>query len=58
MTMNTTTLFFIAAVASAFVCRTIARERGATLWFWTALGLLLGPLAIPFVFFAKPTESD
>lgn len=56
--MNTATLFFIAAVASAFVCRTIARERGATLWLWTALGLLVGPLAIPFVFFAKPTESD
>ena len=56
--LNTATLFFIAAIASAYVCRTIARERGARLWFWTASGLLLGPLAIPFVFFAKPTKVD
>jgi len=56
--LNTAILFFIAAIASAYVCRTIARERGAALWFWTAFGILLGPLAIPFVFFAKPTKVD
>jgi len=39
---------------SATVCYFIARKRSADPVYWVVLGLLLGPLAIPFVCFAKP----
>jgi len=41
-------------LASVVICYWIARSRSADPVFWAFLGLLLGPLAIPFVFFSKP----
>jgi len=43
--------------ASMLVCWLVARSREADTRFWLLAGLLLGPVAIPFVFFAKPVES-
>lgn len=44
----------IAALLSMGACFLIARSRGADSWYWLLMGLLLGPLAIPFAFFSKP----
>ena len=34
----------------------IAAKRGANKTFWAVMGFLVGPLALPFVFFAKRTN--
>jgi len=47
----------LATLVSAYVCYTIARERRANARFWIWMGILFGPLAIPFVFFSKPKKS-
>lgn len=39
---------------SVAVCYAVAKSRSADTRFWSLLGLLLGPLAIPFVFFSRP----
>ena len=39
--------------AFAFLLSTIADKRGAKVMFWGIMGAVFGPLAIPFVFFAK-----
>jgi len=44
-------------IASIFVCHYIAKSRGAKPVFWGVMGALFGPLAIPFVFMAKPGSS-
>ncbi|MFT5038630.1 MAG: hypothetical protein ACI94L_001200 [Flavobacteriaceae bacterium] len=47
----------LATLVSAYVCYTIAKERRADARFWVWMGILFGPLAIPFVFFSKPEKS-
>lgn len=44
----------IVIVASALICHTIAKNRGANAVFWTVMGAIFGPLAIPFAFLSKP----
>lgn len=41
------------SLAFAFLLGTIAEKRGAKVMFWAIMGAVFGPLAIPFVFFAK-----
>ncbi len=41
------------SLAFAFLLGTIAEKRGAKIMFWAIMGAVFGPLAIPFVFFAK-----
>lgn len=49
----------IVTLLSMVVCYLIARSRSANRQFWVVMGLLLGPLAIPFAFFSKPkTDSS
>jgi len=48
----------IVSLLSMLACYLIARSRNADRGFWILMGLLLGPLAIPFVFFAKPTSRS
>ena len=44
---------------SAGICYWIARARHVQpSFFWNAIVVLLGPLAIPLVFFAKPQEPS
>jgi len=45
-------------IASIFLCHYIAKLRGAKLVFWGVLGAIIGPLAIPFAFMAKPGTSN
>jgi hypothetical protein len=47
-------IFIIVVVFSALFLGFIARKRGADTFFWTVMGGLFGPFAIPFIFFAKP----
>jgi NhaP-type Na+/H+ or K+/H+ antiporter len=48
----------IISLLSVLACYLIARSRSANIPFWVLMGLLLGPLAIPFAFFAKPKTKD
>lgn len=36
-----------------WICYSVAKKRKASKPFWVVMGALFGPLAIPFVFFAK-----
>ncbi len=47
----------IVAIISAWACYSVAKSKGANTRFWIVMALCFGPLAIPFVFFAKPTSS-
>lgn len=44
----------IVTLLSAVACYLVAKSRSADRRFWLVMGLLFGPLAIPFVFFARP----
>ncbi|WP_157673875.1 hypothetical protein [Cognaticolwellia beringensis] len=41
-----------------FVCYSVAKSKGANTSFWAIMGAILGPLAVPFVFFAKPAAKS
>ena len=49
-------LLIVLATVSVVTCYLIARSRSADCRFWILMGLVLGPLAIPFVFFARPKK--
>ena len=53
---------FVAAVVIIFllsivICHALAKKRGANPVFWGVMGAIFGPLAIPFVFMAKPRDG-
>jgi hypothetical protein len=50
-------LLVLMAVSAVF-CALVARRRGANVGLWLVLGLLLGPLAVPFVFFSRVTPQQ
>ena len=39
---------------SMAACYGIAKSRSADTKFWLVMGILFGPLAVPFAFFSKP----
>lgn len=45
-------------VICIFVCFFIAKWRKANATYWAILGALLGPLALPFILFAKPLKKS
>jgi len=45
-------------VVSAILCHFVAKNRGANPIFWGVMGVIFGPLAIPFVFFSKAGGND
>jgi hypothetical protein len=47
-------LALASSLISGFICYYIARRRSGNYAFWAAMGIALGPLAIPFSFFARP----
>lgn len=47
-------ILVLVMLVSAAICYAIARKKQANALFWLTMGLLVGPLAIPFVLFAKP----
>ena len=36
----------------------VARKRGLNVWYWTLLGLVLGPFVLPFLLFARKKSSN
>ena len=40
-------------LVSGIICHYIAKKRKANPVFWGVLGVMLGPVAIPFVFLSK-----
>jgi len=45
-------------LASVVACHAIAKRRGRNRVFWGAMGLLFGPLAIPFALLARPKRRE
>jgi hypothetical protein len=48
----------LVSLLSILICYLISRSRSADSRFWVLMGVLLGPLAIPFVFFAQPRKNS
>ncbi len=44
----------IVTVISVFACHYIVAKRRGDTVFWVVMAILVGPLAIPFAFLAKP----
>lgn len=43
-------------LTSGIICHYLAKSRGANPVFWGVMGIVFGPLAIPFVYFAKKSS--
>jgi len=48
----------IISICFAGLLYLIADKRGANKIFWSFMGFVFGPFAIPFVFFAKRIDSN
>jgi len=48
-------IYFLVVVTcvSAWICYQLAKKKGLKRSYWTMLGALIGPFAIPFVLFAR-----
>ena len=44
-------------VVSAIICWVLAKRRHANPVYWSAMGILFGPFAIPFAMRAKAKQS-
>ena len=55
--MSPAFLIMVVTLCSAFVCFTVARERGADATFLIWMAILFGPFAVPFVFFSKAKSN-
>jgi hypothetical protein len=51
-------ILLIINLISMVLCFYVARSRQANKVFWLLAAFLVGPLAIPFVFFSKPTVKS
>ena len=51
--MVPTILIALIFLASIVTCHVIAKRRGSNPVFWSLMGALFGPLAIPFVLISK-----
>jgi len=49
-------LLTVVGVVFGALCAWIAARRGGHWVYWLMMGFSLGPLALPFVFFAKPKK--
>ena len=49
-------LIIIPVLFSLWVCHVVAKKRGLNQRFWHIMALIFGPLAIPFIFLAKPQQ--
>ena len=51
-------LMALVLLASVVACHAIAKRRGRNPVFWGLMGLLFGPLAIPFALLAGPKRRE
>lgn len=52
--MSPMTVLLLVFVICTAVCYFVAKKHRADVPFWVVMGVMLGPLAVPFVFFSKP----
>jgi RsiW-degrading membrane proteinase PrsW (M82 family) len=50
-------ILFVISLISMVLCFYVAKYRHANKTLWVLAALLIGPLAVPFVFFSKPVTS-
>jgi hypothetical protein len=50
-------VLLIINLISMILCFFVAKHRKAKILYWLFASLLVGPLAIPFVFFSKPVDD-
>lgn len=51
-------IIVLLTLASMVICHSIAKNRGGNSVFWSAMGLLLGPFVIIFVFLFTKKNSQ
>lgn len=51
-------LVLCVSIACGIVCHLVARKRGLKPVFWGIMGVMFGPLAIPFVYLAGPAHDN
>jgi preprotein translocase subunit SecG len=51
-------IFILVILFFALLLGYIARKKGADTFYWTVMGGLFGPFAIPFILFAKPHNQS
>ncbi len=56
--MTAIVLIALVLLASVVACHAIAKRRGGNPVFWGVMGLLFGPLAIPFALLARPKRRE
>ena len=56
--MTAILLMALVLLASVVACHAIARRRGRNPVFWGLMGLLFGPLAIPFALLELPRRRE
>ena len=47
-------ILLVINLISMVLCYSIAKSRKTKILYWVVVAFLVGPLAIPFVFFSKP----
>lgn len=57
MDLSLLILALLVSLLFALVCGFVAARRKADRVFWSVMGFAFGPLAIPFVFLAKPKAA-
>ncbi|WP_331344251.1 hypothetical protein [Cellvibrio sp. UBA7661] len=55
--MGAIIVFILIPIICAIICYSVAKKRNAAVPFWVVMGALFGPLALPFVFMAKPKNK-
>ena len=55
--MHSTLVIIAISFFCLVYCHLVARRRGLKAPFWGAMGLLFGPLAIPFVHLLNPKNT-
>ena len=51
-------ILVVVFLTSAIICHLIAKNRNANAIFWGVIGLVFGPVAIPFAFLSKPGADN
>jgi hypothetical protein len=55
--MNPIEGLLLVSIVCAGICYAIAKKRGSNVPYWMVLALLIGPFAVPFVFYSKSKNT-
>jgi len=56
--MEIIVIVLLITIGSVWVCFKTAKAKNLNAQLWVVLALLIGPLAIPLIYFAKPKSLD